>query len=163
MPLFLPALLFEYLKHSVRPVTPGAMIHARLVTLGARIHGCGRTPRFVPRVASPHGEWPSAYLIKNNSKTIRDTLSGIFVKGPWYSTFIATKYEYSTQNSFSVKLKFAGKCGQSLRSMLFNKFLTLQFLFIFYGENIVMCSRHTQCNHMVMAKRNIILTHSPIR
>ena len=43
---------------------------------------------------------------------------GIFVKGPWYSTFITAKYEYSTQNSFSVKPKFAGKCGQSPRSTL---------------------------------------------
>ena len=43
---------------------------------------------------------------------------GIFVKGAWYSTFITAKYEYSTQNSFSVKAKFAGKCGQSPRSKL---------------------------------------------
>ena len=43
---------------------------------------------------------------------------GIFVKGPWYSTFITAQYEYSTQNSFSVKLKFVGKCGQSPQSTL---------------------------------------------
>ena len=43
---------------------------------------------------------------------------GIFVKGPWYSTLITAKYEYSTQNSFSVKPKFAGKCGQSPQLML---------------------------------------------
>ena len=27
---------------------------------------------------------------------------GIFVKGPWYSTFLTTKYKYSSQNSFFV-------------------------------------------------------------
>ena len=43
---------------------------------------------------------------------------GIFVKGPWYSTFMPAKYEYSNQNSFSVKPKFAGKCEQSTQSTL---------------------------------------------
>ena len=43
---------------------------------------------------------------------------GIFVKDPWYSTLITAKYEYSTQNSFSVKPKFAGKFRQSPRAML---------------------------------------------
>ena len=31
----------------------------------------------------------------------------IFEKGPWYSTFITAKYEYSIQNSLFVKSKFA--------------------------------------------------------
>ena len=29
------------------------------------------------------------------------------MKDPWYSTFMTAKYEYSTQNSFSVKPEFA--------------------------------------------------------
>ena len=45
----------------------------------------------------------------------------VFVKGPWYSTFITAKYEYSTQNSFTVKLKFAGKCGHSSWSTLYDR------------------------------------------
>ena len=38
---------------------------------------------------------------------------GIFVKASWYSTFLTAIYEYSTQNSFLAKSKFAGKCAQS--------------------------------------------------
>ena len=43
---------------------------------------------------------------------------GIFVKGPGYSTFIAAKYKYSTQNSFFVKSKFLGEWAQSPQLML---------------------------------------------
>ena len=109
----------------MRQVAPGAKIRRRQVAPGARIRGCGRAPRFVWRAAPPHGEWPSAHLICNNSKTIRDTMLGIFVKGPWYSTFIPAKYEYSTQNIFSVKPKFAEKCGQLPRSTLYTKQLMI--------------------------------------
>ena len=49
---------------------------------------------------------------------------GIFIEGPWHSIFITAKYEYSTQNSFSVKPKFAGKCGQSPQTTL----LSVQFI-----------------------------------
>ena len=44
---------------------------------------------------------------------VRDAILGIFVKGPWYSTFINAKYEYSIQKNFFAKSKFAGKCRQS--------------------------------------------------
>ena len=68
---------------------------------GAGVYIYLSKPCFAPRADSPHGGWPSAHLICNNSKMVRNTMLGIFVKGPWYSTVITTKYDYSTQNSFS--------------------------------------------------------------
>ena len=52
-------------------------------------------------------------------------MPGIFVKGPWHSTFIIAKYGYSTQKFFA-KLKFTGKCKQSLRSTLYITLLPSQ-------------------------------------
>ena len=40
---------------------------------------------------------------------VRDTMLDIFVKGPWYNTFMTAKYQYSTQNSFFCKIKVCGK------------------------------------------------------
>ena len=57
---------------------------------------------------------------------IRDTILGIFVAGPWYSTFITAKHEYSTQNVFFVKSKFAGKHGQLLQSTI-NSYGVMKF------------------------------------
>ena len=90
-----------------QPVAPMARIRPWTVAPGTNIRGCGWSPVLC---GGPHGEWPSMHLFWNNAKIVRDTMPGIFVKGPWYSTFITAKYEYSTQNSFSVKSKFAGKC-----------------------------------------------------
>ena len=106
---------------SANPVISGVMTHARPGVCEVRIHACGWSLRFLLRTSplSSHGEWLSVHLIWNNSKMVTDIMLGIFVKGPWYSTFITAKYEYSTQNSFYVKSKFAGECGQSPWLMLY--------------------------------------------
>ena len=93
-----------------RPVTPGAMFHAQLVTPGAKICGCKQSPGFVWQATPPHGGWSSTHLIWNNWKMIKATMLGIFAKGPWYSTFITAKYEYSSYSKqFLWKIKVWGK------------------------------------------------------
>ena len=53
---------------------------------------------------------------------VKDTMLEIFVKGPWHSTFITAKYEYSTQ-TFFVKSKICRKVRTShlCRCYIFNE------------------------------------------
>ena len=117
----------KHLSTSSRPCSSDLQV--RQVASGVRIHGCEWSPRFVRQTAPPHAlprtyseinqiwleiqcwKCPSTHLLWNKSNMVRDTMLEIFVKCPWYGTFVTAKYVYYTENSFFfIKSKFAGKC-----------------------------------------------------
>ena len=73
--------------------------------------GCGLSPHFLWKAV----EWPSSHLIWNNLKMDRDITLGIFVKGPWYTTYLYNSqiWIFYSKHFFFWKSKFVGKCEQS--------------------------------------------------